>query len=178
MIYFQLFISFLKIGLFSFGGGYATIPLIEEAIRDYGWLTRQQFNDLVTISQLTPGPIALNAATFVGLKAQGLEGALIATLGCILPSCIIVGAISYGYFKYRKLPLLQKVLKTLRPAVIAMIASAALLLLKACFFQGQNFELFALCNFLIAMILLRKFKMNPILVILISGILQVLIDLI
>ena len=91
MIWFQLFLSFLQIGLFSFGGGYAAMPLIQEQIVNiHGWLDMDQFTDLITISQMTPGPIAINSATFVGIRIGGIPGALVATLGCILPSCIIV----------------------------------------------------------------------------------------
>ena len=88
MIWFQLFLSFLQIGLFSFGGGYAAMPLIQEQIVNiHGWLDMDQFTDLITISQMTPGPIAINSATFVGIRIGGIPGALVATLGCILPSC-------------------------------------------------------------------------------------------
>ena len=87
MIWFQLFLSFLQIGLFSFGGGYAAMPLIQEQIVNiHGWLDMDQFTDLITISQMTPGPIAINSATFVGIRIGGIPGALVATLGCILPS--------------------------------------------------------------------------------------------
>ena len=91
MIYLQLFLSFLQIGLFSFGGGYAAMPLIQGQIVDaHGWLTMSEFTDLITISQMTPGPIAVNSATFVGINIAGIPGAIVATIGCILPSCIIV----------------------------------------------------------------------------------------
>lgn len=91
MIYLQLFWSFLQIGLFSFGGGYAAMPLIQgQVVTSHGWLTMSEFTDLITISQMTPGPIAVNSATFVGLKIAGIPGAVVATVGCILPSCIIV----------------------------------------------------------------------------------------
>ena len=91
MIYLQLFLSFLQIGMFSFGGGYAAMPLIQgQVVTTHGWLTMSEFTDLITISQITPGPIAVNSATFVGLKIAGIPGAVVATVGCILPSCIIV----------------------------------------------------------------------------------------
>ena len=91
MIYLKLFLSFLQIGLFSFGGGYAAMPLIQDqVVSQHGWLTMTEFTDLITISQMTPGPIAVNAATFVGSKIAGVPGSVSATCGCILPSCIIV----------------------------------------------------------------------------------------
>ena len=134
MIYLQLFWSFLQIGLFSFGGGYAAIPLIQGQIVDrHGWLSMPEFTDLVTISQMTPGPIAINSATFVGIKIAGLAGAAVATLGCILPSCVIVTLIARLYLKYRSMALLQGVLGSLRPAVVAMIASAGVSILVTAF---------------------------------------------
>ena len=104
MITLQLFLSFLQIGMFSFGGGYAALPLIQEqVVTQHGWLSRSEFTDLITISQMTPGPIAVNSATFVGIRLAGFLGALAATFGCILPSCILVTVLSYLYLKYRKM---------------------------------------------------------------------------
>lgn len=91
MIYLQLFWSFFQIGLFSIGGGYAAILLIQNQVVDvHNWLSLTEFTDLITISQMTPGPIAINSATFVGIRIAGFGGAIVATIGCILPSCIIV----------------------------------------------------------------------------------------
>ena len=91
MIYLQLFCSFLQIGLFSFGGGYASLPLIEDQVTNFHhWMTVPEFTDLITISQMTPGPIAVNSATFVGIRIAGIPGAVAATAGCVLPSCIII----------------------------------------------------------------------------------------
>lgn len=95
MIYLKLILSFLMIGAFSFGGGYAAMPLIQnQVVNLHHWLSISEFTDLITISQMTPGPIAVNSATFVGLKVGGLFGAVVATFGCILPSCIIVTTIA------------------------------------------------------------------------------------
>ena len=95
MIYIQLFFSFLQVGLFSFGGGYAAMPLIQgQVVTMHQWLSMSEFTDLITISQMTPGPIAVNSATFVGIKVAGLPGAIAATAGCILPSCILVTVIA------------------------------------------------------------------------------------
>ena len=111
MILLQLFWSFLQIGLFSFGGGYADMPLIQaQIVTQHGWLGMAEFTDLVTISQMTPGPIAINAATFVGLRVAGVSGALAATVGCMLPSCVLVTLLARLYLRYRKLSLLQGVL--------------------------------------------------------------------
>ena len=104
MIYLQLYISFFQIGLFSFGGGYAALPLIQEQVVTMNhWLSMQAFADVVTISQMTPGPIAINAATFVGIQMGGTLGAVIATIGCVTPSVVISLFLAYVYYKYKNL---------------------------------------------------------------------------
>lgn len=179
MILFQLFLSFLQIGAFSFGGGYAAVPLIQSQIVDqHGWLTIPEFTDLITISQMTPGPIAVNAATFVGIKIAGLTGAVVATLGCILPSCILVTLIARLYLKYRNLALLQGVLTSLRPAVVAMIASAGLSILVSAFWGADAVIRLAATHwgmvalFLLCLFLLLKCKLDPILVMVLAGVLN------
>ena len=185
MIYLQLFLSFLQIGLFSFGGGYAAMPLIQgQVVTGHGWLTMSEFTDLITISQMTPGPIAINSATFVGIKIAGIPGAVAATIGCILPSCIIVTIIAKLYLKYQNMDALQSVLTSLRPAVVAMIASAGISILISAFWgSGAAIALsdtrwtlvviFAVCVFL-----LQKCKMNPIWVMLLAGIMNAAVSLI
>ena len=126
MIYLKLFISFLKIGAFSFGGGYAAMPIIQSEVVDtYHWLTLEEFTDLITISQMTPGPIAVNSATFVGIRIGGIPGAIVATLGCILPSSILLIFLSWMYMKYKKLTILQTILSVLRPAVVVLIITVS-----------------------------------------------------
>ena len=180
MIFLQLFFSFLQIGLFSFGGGYAAMPLIQgQVVTLHGWLTMSEFTDLITISQMTPGPIAVNSATFVGLKIAGIPGAVVATTGCILPSCIIVTILARLYLKYRNLDLMQGVLKSLRPAVVAMIASAGILILKNAFWgSGESMSLTGMewsmvVIFGICVLLLRKTKMNPVWVMVLAGVIKV-----
>lgn len=180
MIYLQLFLSFLQIGLFSFGGGYAAMPLIQEqVVTSHGWLSMSEFTDLITISQMTPGPIAVNSATFVGIKIAGFPGALVATLGCILPSCILVTLIAKLYLKYRKMDLLQGVLSSLRPAVVAMIASAGMSILITAFWGGEQAVSLAGTRwslvgiFLVCLVLLQKGKMNPIWVMVLAGVIKV-----
>lgn len=181
MIYLQLFLSFLQIGAFSFGGGYAAMPLIQnQVVQLHHWLSQSEFTDLITISQMTPGPIAVNSATFVGIRIAGVPGALSATIGCVLPSCILVTVLAKIYLKYRNLSLLQGILKSLRPAVIAMIAAAGVSILVTAFW-GNDISLIhldavlsstnvrAVGIFLVSLILLAKFKMNPIHVMLLSG---------
>lgn len=179
MIYLELFWSFFQVGLFSIGGGYAAMPLIQTQVVDqHGWLSLSEFIDVITISQMTPGPIGINSATFVGIKIAGIGGALIATLGCVLPSCIIVLTLAHFYFKYQNLTAVRGVLNGLRPAVVAMIASAGLsILLNASFAGGAlssslaDVSWIGICLFLAAFIVLRKWKPNPIWVMLGCGVL-------
>ena len=184
MIYLQLFLSFLQIGALSFGGGYASMPLIEaQIVTGHGWLTMTEFSDLVTIAEMTPGPIAVNAATFVGTKVAGVLGALVATAGCILPACVLVTLIARLYLKYRNLTVLQSVLGSLRPAVVAMIASAGLTILMNAFWGGRtvvlastNYVMVAI--FVLSFVLLRKTKLSPIAVMVLAGVLNLAVSLI
>ena len=184
MIYLQLFWAFFQIGLFSFGGGYAALPLIsQQVISTYHWISQNTFTDLITISQMTPGPIAVNSSTFVGQYVAHLPGALIATLGCILPSCIIVTVLAKLYLKYRSMDMLQGVLCSLRPAVVAMIASAGILILMTAFW-GSNTITFTgtkwvmVLIFAICVVILRKTKMNPIWVMVLAGVIKVFVSLV
>lgn len=183
MIYVQLFLSFLQIGAFSFGGGYAAMPLIQAQVVDiHGWLSLGEFTDLVTISQMTPGPIAINSATFVGLKTAGFWGALCATLGCIFPSCIIVSSIAWFYLRYRKMAVLQGILGSLRPAVVGLIAAAGLSILLTAFFpEGaafslENLKLQAAAIFALAVYLIHWKQKNPIGVMVFCGVCQILLS--
>lgn len=178
MIYLKLFWSFFQIGLFSIGGGYAAMPLIQTQIVEINqWLTMTEFTDLITISQMTPGPIAVNSATFVGIQIAGLGGAIISTLGCILPSCLIVSSLAYVYYKYKNLKAIQSILAGLRPAVVALIASAGLSIVVMAFWGEQGITLnyidinyISVCIFTISIIILRKYKPNPIYVMAGSGV--------
>lgn len=185
MIYLQLFFSFLQIGMFSFGGGYAAMPLIQgQVVKAHAWLSMAEFTDLITISQMTPGPIAVNSATFVGLKIAGVFGAFAATLGCILPSCIIVTIIARLYLKYRKLSMLQGILKSLRPAVVAMIGAAGISVLWTAFGWanlhgisalefGEKTDWILVVIFVVCLVLLRK-KKNPVAVMVAAGVMKTL----
>ena len=164
-IYLQLFLSFLQVGLFSIGGGYAAMPLIQsEVVYGHGWLTMSEFTDLITIAEMTPGPIAVNSATFVGIRIAGVPGAIIATFGCILPSCFIVSLLAFIYYKYKNVSALQSVLASLRPAVVALIAAAGFSILKNVAFNGgaipdRQFKLDRACPFYSSSyFVLRKFK--------------------
>lgn len=186
-LYLQLFISFLQIGALSFGGGYASMPLIQQQVVTlHGWLSLSEFTDLITISQMTPGPIAINSATFVGTRVGGFWGALCATTGCVLPSCLLVSLLAWAYLKYGHLSIIQDILSSLRPAVIAMIASAGFsILISILWPQGlsslaalaQNVNLRGFLIFLGALVLLIRLRMNPILVMVLSGAAEVLCQL-
>ena len=177
MIYWQLFWSFVQIGLFSIGGGYAAMPLIQHQVVDlHPWLTMTQFADIMAIAEMTPGPIAINSATFVGIQVAGIPGALIATFGCVLPSCAIVMLLGYVYYRYKGLSMVQGVLAGLRPAVIAMIASAGLSLLILALYGSReitgsiwNINPISLLIFGVGIFLLRHFKASPISIMLGAG---------
>ena len=180
MIYLQLFWSFLQVGMFSVGGGYAALPLIESiVVKQHGWLSVNEFTDLITISQMTPGPISVNSATFIGLSVGGFWGAIFATLGNIAPSIVLVTLISWLYMKYNSLDTLQTVLRALRPAVIAMIATAGVTLIIAAFWGERaigfsNINRVAVVLFGLAMFFLLKYNTNPILVMVLAGVANVL----
>ena len=180
----KLFISFLKIGLFSFGGGYAALALIQqEVVVENAWLGLGEFNDLITISQMTPGPIALNSATFVGQRVAGFPGSLAASLGCILPSAIIVGSLSYFYKKYKDLDSLNEVLKFLRPAIVVMVLIAGLDILQTALFDinpvaFENLDIRMLGLFIGAFIIMQKKDYDPIKVMLASGAVYLILGLV
>ena len=171
MIYLQLFTTFFLIGLFSFGGGYAAMPwILSLVVEQRRWLTTAEYADLTAIAEMTPGPIGVNAATFVGTRMAGLPGALICTLGCITPSLIIVLCLAFLYAKYKDLALMKQILNRLRPVVVALVASAGLTILKlALFGEGGSFadlRYVELGLFLLALLVLRSTKISSILVLL------------
>lgn len=182
MLMLKLFFSFIQVGLFSVGGGYAAIPLIQnQIVQTHGFMTMAEFTDLITIAEMTPGPISINSATFVGTRLAGLPGALICTLGCIIPSFIICLALAHFYYKYRSFSGVQTVLSALRPAVVAMIASAGLsILLLGLFGAGLgelrlgDFRVIEGVLFLGALFLLRRYKFSAISIIFGTGVIGTL----
>ncbi len=171
----EMFLSFFQVGMFAIGGGYAAMPLIQnQVVETHGWLTLSEFADLVIIAEMTPGPIALNAASFVGTRVAGVTGAIVATLGNILPSMLLVSLLALMYRKYREMHALKSVLGTLRPAVTALIASAGAGILLLAVFGGRakllgNVQWVETVLFIIAFLVLRLKKPNPILVMLLCG---------
>jgi len=178
MIYITLFWSFFQVGLLSFGGGYAALPLIQnQIVYIHGWLDPGEFADVVTISQMTPGPIGINAATFVGIRISGIWGALIATGGFVLPSFVIVILLAKIYYRYKNLSFVQGLLDGIRPAVTALIASAGMSLIILSFWNQKgmtgkisDIDFVAVFIFFSAFIALRKFKINPIPVMIMAGV--------
>ncbi|MEL7568339.1 MAG: chromate transporter [Dehalobacterium sp.] len=166
MILIKLFVSFFKIGLFSFGGGYAMIPLIEkEVVRINMWLTISQMVDIISVSQMTPGPIAINLATYVGYKTAGFLGSLSATFGVVLPSFLIVLVIAKSYSKFKEWDVVQRVFKGIRPMTVALIGSAAFLIARTSLIDMKTVIIGAG-----SLLLLRYTKISVILLILVAGI--------
>lgn len=173
MMLLSLFWAFLQIGATSVGGGYAAMPLIRQQVcLLHPWLTEAEFSHLVTIAEITPGPIAINAATFVGTRLAGLPGAVTATLGCILPSCVLVSFLALLYRKYQSLPRMQAALAALRPVVAALICGAGLSLLQTAIFPGP--DPLQILLFLSAFCALGRKKASPIFTMLICGLLYLL----
>ncbi|MDR3305740.1 MAG: chromate transporter [Clostridiales Family XIII bacterium] len=169
----RLFWSFLQVGLFTFGGGYASLPLVrEQAVEINGWLTMPEFTELLTISQMTPGPVSINLATFVGLRTYGLPGAVLATAAFVLPSFILVSVLALLYRRYSEIRVVGNALAGLRPASVGLILAAGLsIVLMAFFGDGDIFVLFgsgsasvsvdyaAAALFAASFFLLRRFKL-------------------
>ena len=176
MIYLQLFYTFFKIGLFGFGGGYAMLSMIQgEVVTRYDWVSTQEFTDIVAISQSTPGPIGINAATYVGFTATGsIWGSVIATFAVVLPSFILMLTISKFFLKYQKHPAVEAVFSGLRPAVVGLLASAALVLMNVENFGSPTDDTYtfviSIIIFLVAFRGTKKYHANPILMIIACGI--------
>ena len=167
MIYFKLFYVFFKVGLFSFGGGYAILPLMQHEVVDvYKWISFQEFMEIVAISQITPGPISINLATHVGYRVAQTLGSTIATASVILPSLIIITMIVIFLKKFSKLPVVQRIFKSLRVTIVGLILAAALAL-----FVGENFIDYK-SYIIFAMVLIGGlfFKIGSIALIIFSGV--------
>ena len=170
-----IFVSFLKIGMFTFGGGYAMLPLIErELITKRKWIEQKEFLDLLTLAQSVPGPIAVNTSVFVGYKVRGLRGAAAALLGTVTSSFVIILAIAIFFAGIRQNPVVDAAFKGMRPAVVALIASAALTILRVVVFAGgvvsaEAVQMLYVALFAAALVVLRVKHSNPILVMVCCG---------
>ena len=173
MIYLKLFLSFFQIGLFSFGGGYAALPLIEEqVVVQNGWLSMTGFTDIITISQMTPGPIGINSATYVGYAVtHSVWGAVLATVAVCLPSFILVLLISYFFAKCKDNKYIKAAMSGLLPMSVALIASAALLMMnRENFIDYKSIGIFAG-----AFLITWKWDLHPILLICLAGLVGVIL---
>lgn len=180
---FILLLSFLQIGFFSIGGGYATIPLIQEQVVDiHKWIDFQEYMDIITISQMTPGPLAVNTSTFVGIKVSGLIGAVIATFGCII-SGFIISILLYKFFdRYKNTGGVLNILNGLKSVSVGLILSSCTTILLIALFgtmslnsNNISFNKSAILIFILMFIILKKFKLNPILIMIFSAILGVIL---
>lgn len=172
----QLFVSYLKIGFFGFGGGYAMLSLIHsEVVVSHQWLTNSEFSDIVAISQMTPGPIAINSATYIGYEVAGFWGSVVATVAVSLPALTLMLLITIFFLRLRDNRYVKGVVAGMRPVVIGMIASAALLLIfppssdGASFIDGWSWAIF------VATLVASARKVNPILLIVISGLVGIIL---
>ncbi len=171
MMVLTLFLTFAKLGLFTFGGGYAMIPLIQkEIIEVNGWLTMKEFVDIIAVAEMTPGPVAVNSATYVGYKLAGVCGAAAATAGVVFPSFVIVVMLATLFLKFKDAPAVRAVFAGLRPAVAALIASAAIALVKVSFVDmaGPIVAVLVLLGTL-------RLGLHPILAIVIAGVLGLIL---
>lgn len=183
MIFLQLFVTFLKIGIFGFGGGYAMLSLIQgEVVHSHHWMSTSEFTDVVAISQMTPGPVGINTATYSGYTAvhnagygelASMFGSLTATTALVLPSLVLMILISRLFLRYFKHPVVQSIFLGLRPAIVGLLAAAALLLMTRDNFSAPSESLWQFCIsvgiFLATFIGTRFFKVNPIKMILMSA---------
>lgn len=176
MIIFKTMFSFMKIGILAFGGAYAAIPLIEkEIVEVQRWMSYQEFADLLALDELTPGPILINSATFVGMKVDGMAGAIAATIGCILPSCIISLIMFLIYRKYQRLSYMESALRTLKCMAIALIFSTLINIIHKNLFINSDINHVGIVLMLISFLILRKCKVNPVFIMIGCGIINLLV---
>ena len=182
MIYLQLFLEFFKIGAFTFGGGYAMIPFIQEAVIKHGWMSIQELVDFIAVSESTPGAFAVNISTYIGSQTGGFFGAVCATFGLVLPSFLIIIIIAKCYNKFKQSTIVKGCMLGLKSTVIGLIGASVISIGQEVFFaQGITLSVFSTANFWFSAIvfavmlcLLLIKKINPILVIVISAILGIL----
>ena len=181
MIYLELFYTFILIGISAFGGGYAAMPLIQNYIvENKNWITISELADITSLSQMTPGPILVNAATFVGIKVGGNIGGLIATLGAVLPSFILVLILGYLFAKHGNLNFIQNIMKGLRPTIVGLIWVAALTLIITSIIllntEGKfiGVEMTALVAFIVSMFISMKTKWDTLVIVSIGALIGVL----
>lgn len=190
MIFLELFVTFTKIGIVNFGGGYAMLSLIQaEVVSRHGWLTAQEFTDIVAISQMTPGPIGINAATYVGYSsvvaagyppALGIVGSLIATLSVVWLPFTLMLLVSRAILRYKDHPRLRAVFEVLRPTIVGLIATAALMLMTADNFGTPSGEplrfAFSVVLFALGFIAIYRYRQNPLVILGLAALLGLIIS--
>ena len=165
-----LYVTFLKIGAFAFGGGYAVLPLIQRyVVNDMKWLTIKELTDLVSLSQITPGPIGINSATFIGTKVASIPGAIVATAAEVTPCCILMLILGHFLFRGKKITVMDRVLKGLKPAIPGLITIAAIDMFKSSIFSPEGIKYVGVIGFVIGGILFASKKVNIIKIIIISA---------
>lgn len=181
MIYFILFLTFFKIGAFTFGGGYAMLPLIQAEVLNHGWLTNEKIINFIAVSESTPGPFAINMATYVGIETSGFLGAFCATLGVILPSFIVILTVASFFEKFKTNKIVKGCMSGLKPAVVGLIAAAVLSIGKTVFFNGSfNLDVFTDISFYISaaifilMSVLAFKKKHPVFLICLSAVIGII----
>ncbi|MFA7660934.1 MAG: chromate transporter [Anaerovoracaceae bacterium] len=166
----QLFLLFFRIGLFSFGGGYAMLPLIYQGANELTGMTAEEFSRLVALSQVTPGPVAINAATYVGYQSAGIPGATVATLGVVLPSVLLVFIVSLFLVKFKESEAMKAVLSGIRPATVGLLLSAVIFLAQGSILTGVQLNLLPVVFFVVVLFISGKFHADPILVTVVAGV--------
>ena len=174
MIFLQLFWTFFKIGLFTFGGGYAMLPLIQSEVMAHEWMGMEELINFVAVSESTPGPFAVNISTYVGMETAGFLGAACATLGVITPSFVIILFIAHSYEKFKESHVIKGVMSGLKPAVVGMIGAAVLSVGKTTFQFTDIWELVISIGIFLLMIVLAFQKKHPILIVCLSAVFGIL----
>lgn len=180
MIYLSLFLNFIKIGLFSFGGAYGAIPLIQETVIHNNWLSEEMFSNMLAISESTPGPIMVNAATFIGYDQAGELGALVATLGVVTPSFIIIMLVASILQKYIQNNKVQNVLKGVKPCIVGLVLATGIYMIVSMFKTTDDYSVQTIIIFTVLVAILmcyniiRKKELSPIILIIISAVLGII----
>ena len=180
MIYLELFITFLKIGAFTFGGGYAMLPLMQQEVLANAWMTEEQLLNFIAVAESTPGPVAINMATYIGVQTGGVFGAICATFGVVLPSFLVILLVAKFYEKYKNSFIVKNCLIGLRPVVVGLIASAVISLGMGVFFPNGidfsaiGYDFFCSVAIFAVIVVLAFKKVNPIILILLSAVFGIL----
>lgn len=183
MIYLLLYIEFFKIGIFSVGGGLATLPFLYNLVEKYHWITQNDLVNMIAVAESTPGPIGINTATYVGFNTGGILGGFIATLGIVTPAIIIISLISHFLARFKEMHMVQAIFTGIRPAVVGLIAAAGFEVVKVALIHVdqlktrdffQIFDLKAIALFIIIFLTMQKFDKHPIFYIAIAGIVGII----